>query len=111
MQLRINPGQIESYLNTFGGGGKPIGDAHENFGVGSKTSTLPWNRAGVVVVSWTPQDPEGSLVWLLRDPVSGEYGARKFEVDDFPSKCILLFSRKNETWIYQDARIFLIKNV
>jgi len=78
----MGPGQIEAYLNTFGGGGKPIGDAHENFGVGSKTSTLPWNHAGVVVISWTAEDPDGSLVWLERDPDTGEYGARKFEAED-----------------------------
>ena len=36
--------QLVAFFNTFGGGGKPIGGAHENFGVGSKTSLLPWNR-------------------------------------------------------------------
>lgn len=78
----MGPEKIEAYLNTFGGGGKPIGDAHENFGVGSKTSTLPWNRLGVVVLSWTEECPDGSMVWLCRDPATGEYGARKFETDD-----------------------------
>lgn len=51
--------EIETYLNTFGGGGKPIGDAHENFGIGSKTSVLPWNHYGFVILSWTENDPEG----------------------------------------------------
>ncbi|GAB4195415.1 MAG: hypothetical protein OHK0013_01550 [Sandaracinaceae bacterium] len=74
--------QMLAYLNTFGGGGKPIGDAHENYGIGSKTSTLPWNHAGVVVLSRTAEDPEGCMVRLRRDPRTGEYGAHRFETDD-----------------------------
>lgn len=74
--------ELLKFLNTFGGGGKPIGDAHENYGVGAKTSLLPWNHAGVVVLSWTEKDPEGSMVQLMRDPSTGEYGARCFETAD-----------------------------
>lgn len=73
--------QLLKFLNTFGGGGKPIGDAHENYGVGAKTSLVPWNHRGVVVMSWTEDNPDGSLIWLMRDPATGEYGARKFETD------------------------------
>lgn len=68
--------ELEAFLTTFGGGGKPIGEAHENFGVGAKTSLLPWNHEGVVVISWTTENPEGALIWLARDPATGEYGAR-----------------------------------
>src|SRR4051794_39310939 len=39
--------ELVEFFNTFGGGGKPIGGVHENFGVGAKTSLLPWNRHGV----------------------------------------------------------------
>lgn len=74
----MNAEQLLQFLNTFGGGGKPIGDAHENYGVGSKTSLLPWNHNGVVVISWTADAPEGAMVWLMRDAETGEYGAKKF---------------------------------
>ena len=47
----ITKEEMYSYLNTFGGGGKPIGGAHENFGVGAKTSILPWNEFGMIVIS------------------------------------------------------------
>ena len=73
----MEAGEMLGFLNTFGGGGKPIGDAHENFGVGVKTSTLPWNHHGLVVLSYTATTPEGRMVWLCRDPSTGEYGARK----------------------------------
>lgn len=81
--------ELKTFLNTFGGGGKPIGDAHENYGVGSKTATLPWNHDGVVVITWTPSDPEGSMLWLCRDSSTGEYGTRKFETEDGSIETVL----------------------
>jgi hypothetical protein len=75
----MSPDELLKFLNTYGGGGKPIGDAHENYGVGSKTSLLPWNHGGVVIISWTPECPAGAMVWLERDASTGEYGARKIQ--------------------------------
>jgi hypothetical protein len=72
----MSPDQLVEFFNTFGGGGKPIGGVHENFGVGSKTSLMPWNRHGLVVVSWV--DGEASMIWVRQDKNSGEYGLRLF---------------------------------
>ena len=47
----MTPSEIENFTNTFGAGGKSIGNAHQNFGVGSKLSLCPWNHAGVVWLS------------------------------------------------------------
>lgn len=66
--------QLVEFFNTYGGGGKPIGGAHENFGVGSKTSLLPWNTYGIVVVSWVDGDP--SMIWIHQNPSTGEYGLK-----------------------------------
>ena len=66
--------QMKSYLNNFGKGGKDIGGAHENFGIGSKTSLLPWNRAGIVVISYTEENQQGSMIKLKLDDEYGEYG-------------------------------------
>ncbi len=66
--------QLVEFFNTFGGGGKPIGGAHENFGVGSKTSLLPWNTYGMVVISWV--DGDASMIWVARNPETGEYGLK-----------------------------------
>ena len=72
--------QLEEFFNTFGGGGKPIGNVHENFGVGSKTSLLPWNRHGMVVISWV--DGEAAMIWVQQDPNTGEYGLRVFDTQN-----------------------------
>jgi hypothetical protein len=72
--------QLQEFFNTFGGGGKPIGGLHENFGVGAKTSLLPWNQYGLVVISWVAGD--AAMIWVQRDPVSGEYGLRLFTALD-----------------------------
>lgn len=82
----MGPDELLKFLNTFGGGGKPIGDAHENFGVGAKTSLLPWNHHGVVVISWTDVNPTGAMVWLMRDPATGEYGPRSSRRQGAPTK-------------------------
>src|ERR1700676_2563180 len=31
----MGPSELEQFFNEFGGGGKPIGDEHENYGIGS----------------------------------------------------------------------------
>lgn len=40
------------------------GDLHGNFAMGVRVSTLPWNKAGVIVASWTREFPDGKLMWL-----------------------------------------------
>lgn len=47
----LTPDEIPVFLNNYGGGGKPIGGEHENFGIGFKSLTLPWNKYGVVIVT------------------------------------------------------------
>jgi hypothetical protein len=68
------------FLNTYGGSGKPIGGEHENFGHGFKTSTLPWNRNGIVVVSKS-QDGTLAMVRLEYDEKQNVYGARVEDVE------------------------------
>ncbi|WP_280494733.1 hypothetical protein [Nocardia asiatica] len=41
-----------------------IGHLHGNFAMGVRVSTLPWNKAGVIIASWTQDCPEGRLMWL-----------------------------------------------
>lgn len=74
------PEELRGFFNTWGGGGKPIGGVHENFGIGAKSSLLPWNQYGIVIVSWVDNDP--TMIWLMADPNTGEYGLRKFYVQD-----------------------------
>lgn len=56
-----------------------VGDAHANFGIGGKISTLPWNKAGVVLVSKTAS--ESSMIWLHFDKGLNRYGLRRW-LDD-----------------------------
>jgi hypothetical protein len=72
--------ELVAFFNTFGGGGKPIGGVHENFGVGFKTSTLPWNRYGIAVISWV--DAEPAMILVQHDAATGEYGLRLEEIED-----------------------------
>lgn len=74
------PDELRGFFNTWGGGGKPIGGLHENFGIGAKSSLLPWNQYGIVVVSWVDEDP--AMIWLMADPNTGEYGLKQFYVEN-----------------------------
>ena len=107
----MGPEELLKFLNTFGGGGKPIGDAHENFGVGAKTSLLPWNHEGVVVLSWVAGDPAGSMVWLGRDPATGEYGARRFATEDGSFEEVVRpfgdFADVKPTWIHDHGTVVI----
>jgi hypothetical protein len=72
--------ELERFFGTFGGGGKPIGAAHENFGIGAKTTLLPWNHLGIVVISW--KDGLANMIRIKRDAATGEYGLHEYEVQD-----------------------------
>ncbi len=71
--------ELRQYMLMLGQGGgdtwsldNPLGDRH----AGARESLLPWNPAGVVVLSYDPvEQPEGAMVWLRRDEESGAYGA------------------------------------
>ncbi|RAG81729.1 hypothetical protein DN069_31210 [Streptacidiphilus pinicola] len=76
----MKPDELRDFLTTFGGGGKPIG-MDENFGQGFKSSVLPWNPYGVVVISYTDAAPEGAMLWIHRDH-TGNYALREWEAAD-----------------------------
>ena len=76
----MEPEDMRVFLTTFGGGGKPIG-VDSNFGQGFKASVLPWNPAGVVVISYTENSPAGAMLWIHRDH-SGNYQLKEWEVVD-----------------------------
>jgi hypothetical protein len=76
----MTPAELEEFFNCFGGGGKAIGDEHENFGIGAKTALLPWNHHGVVVISWVDGQP--AMIRIMRDETTGEYGLKIFHVED-----------------------------
>lgn len=73
--------QLERYLGQFGQGGKTIGGAHENFGIGAKSSTLPWNPNGVVIISYTADYPYGAMIWFRYNSELGMYGMRELSED------------------------------
>lgn len=74
--------ELVEYMNTFGHGSKKIGGPADNFGIGAKSSLLPANPFGVVIISWHESCPTGAMIWLKRDEASGEYGARIFHTPD-----------------------------
>lgn len=81
--------EMPGFINKYGGSGRSIGATTENYGVGLKSSTLPWNQYGLVVIS-KKEDASGNIgvhmMWLHLDPtyiVDGmpDYGAREITAE------------------------------
>jgi hypothetical protein len=49
-----------------------------NYGVGAKISAATRNHAGLVYLSW--KGGMGAMIQLWRDPITGQYGLRQFEM-------------------------------
>jgi hypothetical protein len=71
--------ELRRFFSTLGEGAKKIGGIHENFGVGAKIASLPWNPEGVVVISY--KNGIGSMIWIVLDPDTGDYELTDFEID------------------------------
>jgi hypothetical protein len=70
----MTPEELKEFFSTYGGGGKAIGDEHQNFGIGAKTSLMPWNKYGMVVLSW--KNGAGSMIHARYNPKIEDYELR-----------------------------------
>jgi hypothetical protein len=71
--------ELLRFFSTLGEGAKRIGGIHDNFGVGAKIASLPWNPDGVVVISH--KDGRASMIQIELDPDSAEYELVEFQSD------------------------------
>jgi hypothetical protein len=76
--IGMNEDDLDTFMLTYGGGGKPIGTEHENFGIGAKVTLLPWNPAGLLVISYK----RGQGYAMLMRGDEREYGAAPWEALD-----------------------------
>jgi hypothetical protein len=71
--------ELLDFFSTLGVGAKKIGGVHDNFGVGAKIASLPWNPDGVVVISH--KAGKASMIWIMLEPDSGDYELVEFQSD------------------------------
>jgi hypothetical protein len=76
--IGMDEADLAEFMLTYGGGGKPIGTEHENFGIGAKVALLPWNPAGLLVISY--KSSQGYAMLMRGD--EREYGAAPWEAMD-----------------------------
>jgi hypothetical protein len=69
--------ELLRFFSTLGDGAKRIGGVHDNFGVGAKVASLPWNPEGVVVISH--RDGKPSMIQIQLDPDSADYELVEFQ--------------------------------
>src|SRR5262245_60000447 len=70
---------LPRFFSTLGEGAKRIGGIHDNFGVGAKIASLPWNPEGIVVISY--KDGRASMIQIELDPDSAEYELVEFQTE------------------------------
>lgn len=87
----LTPDEISTFLNNYGGGGKPTGGEHENFGIGFKSLVLPWNKYGVVIV--TLKDGVTSMAWIKFNERKNAFGLKRQDLVDVPE--LLRFNTKS----------------
>jgi hypothetical protein len=68
--------ELLTFFSTLGEGAKRIGGVHDNFGVGAKIASLPWNPEGVVVISYVGGKP--AMIHIQLDDDGAEYELREF---------------------------------
>jgi hypothetical protein len=71
--------ELLRFFSTLGDGAGRIGGVHDNFGVGAKIASLPWNPEGVVVISY--KDGRPSMIHIQLDDDGAEYELREFRSD------------------------------
>ena len=72
--------ELLRFFSTLGEGAKKIGGVHENFGVGAKIASLPWNPEGVVVISY--KNGRSAMIWIMLDSESGDYELVEFQIGE-----------------------------
>lgn len=73
--------KIVDYIGELFNGASALG-ADGNFQMGARVSTLPFNRAGIIVASWTEDTPEGTLLHIRYDEDTQTYGVEPQRVGD-----------------------------
>lgn len=78
----MTPDELVEYMTGYGVSGKAIGGAADNHGHGAKSSLLPRNHAGMIVVSKTVDAEMPSVIKLIFDPDLDDYGLEEWKVTD-----------------------------
>ncbi|MEW6250351.1 MAG: ATP-binding protein [Planctomycetota bacterium] len=108
--------ELLRFFSTLGEGAKPIGGIHDNFGVGAKVASLPWNPEGVVVMS--RKADRAAMIWILLDPDSGDYELAEFDLQGNKSCAIdpstagiidgIDWSRIEPDWIREHGTVVVL---
>jgi len=75
--IGMNRDELLRFFSTLGAGAGKIGGIHDNFGVGAKIASLPWNPEGIVVVSY--KGGRAAMIWIVLEPDSGDYELVEFD--------------------------------
>jgi hypothetical protein len=79
--------RLREFFSTLGAGDKKIGGVHDNFGVGAKIASLPWNPDGLIVISYVNGTP--SMIRIELNAETNEFELVDFQMDDGKISCVV----------------------
>jgi hypothetical protein len=77
--IGMNGEEMMQYINALSSSVNELSSTG-NYGVGAKIAAAPRNKAGLIYLSW--KDGIGYMIHLWRDPATGQYGLRQFQLPD-----------------------------
>lgn len=77
----IKRGQMAQQLNNLAASLRVMGP-DGNYGIGAKVTCLPWNPHGMIVMSWVGEDDDGTMIRLIEDKTSRNYGMHRYQLED-----------------------------
>lgn len=83
----MNRERLREFFSTLGAGDKKIGGVHDNFGVGAKIASLPWNPDGLVVISYVDGSP--SMIRIELNAETSDFELVDFQMDDGKTSCVV----------------------
>ena len=73
--IGMTDAQLVSFFNNLSASGHDLsGEEATNFGMGAKISLLPWNKEGLIIMSWHKDNPAGSMIRIVKRPSDKNYG-------------------------------------
>ena len=99
----MNADELVEFFSKFGESGRTVGTRHDNFGVGAKLTVIPWNPAGMVIVSRPEDDVEdANMIWIERG--ENGYALRRWEAYD-PDRDMLVATNVVRPYIDEDLGV------
>jgi len=90
--------ELDTYMASFGASARGV-DIRGNFGIGARMTLLPWNHAGVLVLSWSKEHPDG--LGMVMNLGKEGYELQTLEQSIIGHDVVSLKKPRRGEWLYE----------